>query len=199
MVLPELESRNWPGSCWLTSTFRCGGGSGSCRAGCAPRSGSPSGWRPAPSLTLFDEPYTGLDAVARQLFYDLLLADFPEHPRTVVLSTHLIDEAADLLEHVVMLDRGRVVLDARAYDVRGTTVTVSGPAAAVAEFAAGRAGLAPAAARVAGRSASRARWTSPRRPAPRAASEPGTPVAAAAAGPRRQSFRWGEGERMTPW
>ena len=71
-------------------------------------------------LTLFDEPYAGLDAVARQLFYDRLLADFAEHPRTVVLSTHLIDEVADLLEHVVMLDRGRVVLDAPADDVRGT-------------------------------------------------------------------------------
>jgi ABC-2 type transport system ATP-binding protein len=77
--------------------------------------------------------------VARQLFYDRLLADFAEHPRTVVLSTHLIDEAADLLEHVVMLDHGRVVLDAPADDVRGTTVTVSGPAAAVEEFVAGRA------------------------------------------------------------
>jgi ABC-2 type transport system ATP-binding protein len=89
-------------------------------------------------LTLFDEPYAGLDAVARQLFYDRLLADFAEHPRTVVLSTHLIDEAADLLEHVVMLDRGRVVLDAPADDVRGTRVTVSGPASAVEEFVAGR-------------------------------------------------------------
>ena len=90
-------------------------------------------------LTLFDEPYAGLDAVARQLFYDRLLADFAEHPRTVVLSTHLIDEAADMLERVVMLDRGRVVLDAPADDVRGTTVTVSGPATAVDEFVAGRA------------------------------------------------------------
>jgi ABC-2 type transport system ATP-binding protein len=57
-------------------------------------------------LTLFDEPYAGLDAVARQLFYDRLLAEFAEHPRTILLSTHLIDEVADLLEHVVMLDHG---------------------------------------------------------------------------------------------
>jgi ABC-2 type transport system ATP-binding protein len=90
-------------------------------------------------LTVFDEPYAGLDAVARQLFYDRLLADFAEHPRTVVLSTHLIDEVADLLEHVVMLDRGRVVLDAPADDVRGTAMTVSGPATAVEDFVAGRA------------------------------------------------------------
>ena len=89
-------------------------------------------------LTLFDEPYAGLDAVARQLFYDRLLAEFAEHPRTIVLSTHLIDEVADLLEHVVMLDHGRVALDAPADDVRGTGMTVSGPATAVAEFVAGR-------------------------------------------------------------
>jgi ABC-2 type transport system ATP-binding protein len=89
-------------------------------------------------LTLFDEPYAGLDPVARQLFYDRLQGDFAAHPRTVVLSTHLIDEAADLLKHVVMLDRGRVVLDAPADDVLGTAMTVSGPATAVEEFATGR-------------------------------------------------------------
>jgi len=89
-------------------------------------------------LTLFDEPYAGLDAVARQLFYDRLLAEFARHPRTIALSTHLIDEVADLLEHVVMLDHGRVALDAPADDVRGTGMTVNGPADAVAEFVAGR-------------------------------------------------------------
>jgi ABC-2 type transport system ATP-binding protein len=88
-------------------------------------------------LTIFDEPYGGLDAVARQLFYDRLLADFAEHPRTVVLSTHLVDEVAGLLEHVVLLDHGRVVLDSPD-DVRGTAMTVSGPAAAVQDFVAGR-------------------------------------------------------------
>ncbi|HQJ34177.1 MAG TPA: ABC transporter ATP-binding protein, partial [Rhodoglobus sp.] len=53
-------------------------------------------------LTFFDEPYLGLDAVARQTFYDRLLEDYAEHPRTVVLSTHLIDEVANLLEHVLV-------------------------------------------------------------------------------------------------
>ena len=90
-------------------------------------------------LTLFDEPYAGLDPVARQLFYDRLLADLAGHPRTVVLSTHLIDEVADLLGRVVVLDRGRVALDVPADDVRGTAMTVSGPATVVEEFVAGRA------------------------------------------------------------
>ena len=85
-------------------------------------------------VTLFDEPYLGLDAVARQLFYDRLLADYAERPRTVVLSTHLIEEISDLLEHVVLIDRGQVLLDADAETLRATALTVSGPAATVATF-----------------------------------------------------------------
>ena len=88
-------------------------------------------------LTIFDEPYLGLDAVARQLFYDRLLADYSEHPRTVVLSTHLIDEVSNLLDHVVVLDQGRVILDEDTDVLRGSLVVVSGPRAAVDDFAAG--------------------------------------------------------------
>ena len=87
-------------------------------------------------LTLFDEPYLGLDAVARQLFYDRLLADYAEHPRTVLLSTHLIDEVADLVEHVVLIDRGRVLIDSSAESLRGNAFTVTGPADAVERFVA---------------------------------------------------------------
>ncbi len=89
-------------------------------------------------VTLFDEPYAGLDAVARHRFYDQMLADFAERPRTVLLSTHLIDEVADLLERVVMIDRGRIVLDAPADDIRGSATAVRGSVAAVEEFVAGR-------------------------------------------------------------
>jgi ABC-2 type transport system ATP-binding protein len=89
-------------------------------------------------VTLFDEPYAGLDPVARQLFYDRMLADYAQHPRTVLLSTHLIDEAAGLMERVLVIDHGRIVLDAAADEVRGSATSVSGPAIAVAEFTAGR-------------------------------------------------------------
>jgi ABC-2 type transport system ATP-binding protein len=86
-------------------------------------------------LTLFDEPYLGLDAVARQLFYDRLIADYAEHPRTVVLSTHLIEEISGLLEHVLLIDRGRVLLDADAESLRDSAVTVTGPGEKVHSFA----------------------------------------------------------------
>ncbi|WP_063036802.1 ABC transporter ATP-binding protein [Nocardia grenadensis] len=89
-------------------------------------------------LTFFDEPYLGLDAVARQLFYDRLLADYAEHPRTVVLSTHLIDEVADLLEHVLLIDRGRLVTDASADELRDSALSVAGPTSDIDRFVAGR-------------------------------------------------------------
>ncbi|BDZ65864.1 ABC transporter ATP-binding protein [Agromyces mangrovi Wang et al. 2018] len=89
-------------------------------------------------LTFFDEPYLGLDAVARQLFYDRLLADYAEHPRTVVLSTHLIDEVANLLEHVIVIDDGRIVIDEPADELRERGATVIGPAERVEAFVAGR-------------------------------------------------------------
>jgi ABC-2 type transport system ATP-binding protein len=89
-------------------------------------------------LTFFDEPYAGLDAVARELFYSHLLEDYSNHPRTIVLSTHLIDEAAKLLEHVIVIDGGAVIIDANSDALRGTAVTLVGAKSAVEGFAAGR-------------------------------------------------------------
>ncbi|PPL20129.1 ABC transporter ATP-binding protein [Microterricola pindariensis] len=89
-------------------------------------------------LTFFDEPYLGLDAVARQIFYDRLLADYSEHPRTVILSTHLIDEVSNLLEHVLVIDQGRIIIDEEADALRGSATTVAGTRAAVERFTAGR-------------------------------------------------------------
>jgi ABC-2 type transport system ATP-binding protein len=82
-------------------------------------------------LTIFDEPYLGLDANARQQFYDVLIKDYAEQPRTIILSTHLIDEVSGLLEDVVVLDQGRVVLDGSADDLRRRACVLSGPVDAV--------------------------------------------------------------------
>lgn len=85
-------------------------------------------------VTFFDEPYMGLDAVARQLFYDRLLEDYSAHPRTVILSSHLIDEISHLIENVVLLDRGRVSLDESVEALRGRAVTLVGAADVVREL-----------------------------------------------------------------
>ena len=69
-------------------------------------------------ITFFDEPYLGLDAVARQIFYDRLLEDYSEHPRTVILSSHLIDEVSNLIERVLVIDQGRIIMDETTDAVR---------------------------------------------------------------------------------
>lgn len=82
-------------------------------------------------ITIFDEPYLGLDAIARQSFYDRLLADYAEHPRTVLLSTHLIDEVGALLEHAIVIDEGRIIIDSPVDALRAHAATIAGPAEAV--------------------------------------------------------------------
>ena len=89
-------------------------------------------------ITFFDEPYLGLDAVARQIFYDRLLEDYTEHPRTVILSSHLIDEVANLIEKVLVIDRGRIIMDEDTDAVRDRAANIVGDAAAVDAFVAGR-------------------------------------------------------------
>ncbi|MFD4957984.1 ABC transporter ATP-binding protein [Microbacterium sp. NPDC058389] len=89
-------------------------------------------------ITFFDEPYLGLDAVARQIFYDRLLEDYTEHPRTVILSSHLIDEVSNLIERVLVIDRGRIVMDEATDAVRDRAANIVGDASAVDAFVQGR-------------------------------------------------------------
>ncbi len=61
-------------------------------------------------ITIFDEPYIGLDASNRSTFYDLLLQSYQQNPRLIILSTHLIDEVSKLFEEVIIFHEGSVML-----------------------------------------------------------------------------------------
>ena len=61
-------------------------------------------------FTFMDEPVAGLDVVAREQFYKLLLEEYTETGRTFVISTHIIEEAADVMEEVIILNQGKIVL-----------------------------------------------------------------------------------------
>ena len=87
---------------------------------------------------LFDEPVLGLDAQHRDLFYKLLLRKYADSPCTIVLSTHLIAEVAEIVEHTVIIRRGRILKDAPTEDLTGNAYTVSGPAAALDAYTAGK-------------------------------------------------------------
>ncbi|MFX3636514.1 MAG: ABC transporter ATP-binding protein [Candidatus Pristimantibacillus sp.] len=89
-------------------------------------------------LTIFDEPYLGLDAVSRALFYDQLIEDYSENPRTIILSTHLIDEVSRLLEHIIVVDNGSIIIDEDADELRAGSYSVAGSASKVEAFVEGR-------------------------------------------------------------
>jgi len=61
-------------------------------------------------LLVLDEPTLGLDPLARKQFYDALLHDYFDHTRTIVVTTHQIDEIQDVLTDFAFLDAGRIVL-----------------------------------------------------------------------------------------
>jgi ABC-2 type transport system ATP-binding protein len=88
-------------------------------------------------ITAFDEAYLGMDAPSRYAFYEELLADFMEHPRMVIVSTHLIEEVSKLFEEVLIVQRGRLLLRADADALRTSGATVIGPTVAVDRFAEG--------------------------------------------------------------
>jgi ABC-2 type transport system ATP-binding protein len=63
-------------------------------------------------LLVLDEPTIGLDLIYRRQFYDTLLNDYFDHERTILLTTHQVEEVENLLTDVLFVDRGHIVLDA---------------------------------------------------------------------------------------
>ncbi|WP_172194846.1 ABC transporter ATP-binding protein [Saccharibacillus qingshengii] len=89
-------------------------------------------------LTIFDEPVLGLDVLMREKFYRTLLEDYAEHPRTILLSTHLIDEIATVVEQVFIMENGGILMREEVEHIRERAHTVSGSTAALDAFTAGR-------------------------------------------------------------
>lgn len=87
---------------------------------------------------LLDEPVLGLDAGHREMFYRELLENYGKNPRTIVLSTHLIEEAASLLEEVIILHNGRVMCRKTCEELLHSGYTVSGKQSEVDAFIAGK-------------------------------------------------------------
>lgn len=70
------------------------------------------------ALTVFDEVHLGMDVVVRQEFYDTMLAEFVSHPRTIILSSHLVSEIEHIIEDVIILHRGKLIAAGTADDLR---------------------------------------------------------------------------------
>ncbi len=78
-------------------------------------------------ITLLDEPVAGLDVIAREQFYRLLLDDYARTSRTFVISTHIIEEAAKVFERVIVLDEGHIIADRPTEELVDEFRYVSGP------------------------------------------------------------------------
>jgi ABC-2 type transport system ATP-binding protein len=86
------------------------------------------------SLTIFDEPTTGMDAAVRKDFYRALLKEYIEFPRTVILSSHLLGELSGLLEEIVLIDSGKPVEKIAAEDAETYATGLRGNPQAISEI-----------------------------------------------------------------
>lgn len=68
-------------------------------------------------LLVLDEPTLGLDILARSAFYDALVNDYMDESRTILITTHQVEEVENLLTDVLFIDRGRIVLDSSLDDI----------------------------------------------------------------------------------
>ena len=83
---------------------------------------------------VFDEPVLGLDANHRELFYELLLQDYENYQRTIIIATHLIEEVANIIEEVVLIDKGRVLLQETVETLMNKGYCISGLAGEVDDY-----------------------------------------------------------------
>lgn len=77
-------------------------------------------------LLVLDEPTLGLDILYRKQFYDSLLNDYFDHSRTIVVTTHQVEEIQDVLTDLMFINRGRIVLESsmEEFEARYTEVMV---------------------------------------------------------------------------
>lgn len=84
--------------------------------------------------TFLDEPILGLDANHRELVYKTVLESYSENPRTIVISTHIIEEVASLLEEVVIINEGSLIETDSVENLLSRGFSVSGKAEEIDKF-----------------------------------------------------------------
>lgn len=88
-------------------------------------------------FVLLDEPVLGLDANHREIFYHTLIENYTKRPRIFVISTHLIEEVANIINHVLILAEHQLVIDQPTDDLLERAHAVSGPAVEVDAYTQG--------------------------------------------------------------
>jgi len=76
-------------------------------------------------LLVLDEPTLGLDILARSAFYDALVNDYMDETRTILITTHQVEEVENLLTDVLFIDKGRIVVDSSLDDIANRYAAVA--------------------------------------------------------------------------
>lgn len=87
-------------------------------------------------LMILDEPTLGLDVLSRKAFYEMLIDEWCDGERSVVISTHQVEEVESLLSDVLMLNEGKLVLSLSLQDIDTRFVALSHDAAVADQMAA---------------------------------------------------------------
>jgi ABC-2 type transport system ATP-binding protein len=85
-------------------------------------------------LTILDEPTTGMDEAVRKDFYRALLKDYLAHPRTIMISSHHLNEIGDLLEDVLLIKDGKKHLHLPISELKEWAIGIKGPTEKVLEI-----------------------------------------------------------------
>ncbi len=78
-------------------------------------------------LTIFDEPTNGMDEAVRADFYRALLKDYIAHPRTILISSHHLAEIENILEDILLIDKGKIYFHKSVEDLREYAISGTGP------------------------------------------------------------------------
>ncbi|TCK98607.1 ABC-2 type transport system ATP-binding protein [Natranaerovirga hydrolytica] len=89
-------------------------------------------------IIIFDEPILGLDANHRDLFYKELIKNYSNHPKTIIISTHLIEEVSDVLEEAIVIKEGEIILKQSVEELLSSAYKVSGESEKVNQYIEGK-------------------------------------------------------------
>lgn len=86
------------------------------------------------SLTILDEPTTGMDEAVRKDFYRALMKDYLAHPRTILISSHHLNEIEDILEDVLLIKNGKTLLHESISDLKEWAIALQGASTVVQKW-----------------------------------------------------------------
>ncbi|MFZ7131650.1 MAG: ATP-binding cassette domain-containing protein [Eubacteriales bacterium] len=86
------------------------------------------------AILLFDEPVLGLDAYHRELFYKEVIANYNNHPKTMIVSTHLIEEAARVIEVALVIKKGKLIIKESVEELLMNSYMISGESSRVDQY-----------------------------------------------------------------